>query len=532
MKKLFIVFLILAMFAILASCEALPEELPEELPSEIPDELPDIGTHTHVMSDWAVVDEPTCLATGLEESVCECGYKETRELPITDHIWVEASCKAPKTCDLCEETDGEPLDHSYTEATCLAPSTCEMCGDTVGIALSHQYNYEAICITCGNYAPVGEYKFQSNGDGTCALVNGGSYNVHAVIPSVSPDGDIVTSIDGAFHGSSCLRTVVIPDTVTKINYQAFANCAGLLEVTIPDSVTEIGYGAFSGCTSLKLDKLPKNLEKIGEGAFSLCSFEDLVIPDSVTVIDKFAFERATIGILTLGRGLETVKDYGFMNATIDMVFVPDLSTWCKIDFTTQRSNPLIPPEFSDHTVKLFVDGELLTDLVIPEDITVIKQYAFDHCTSLKSVVIHDRVTEIGDYAFANCQNVESIKMGDGVTTIGVNSFAYCTSLTDLTLSQSLEAIPSAFAYCRSLEFVDIPDSVKIIDREAFFRCTSLRTLVLGHGLEEIGIAAFGECPLVNIYYVGTGDEFAKVIIPDYYLNFSHDQVQCGHVRWE
>ena len=528
MKKLSIILLIISILCLFASCETLPEELPDE----IPEELPDIGIHTHLMSDWAVVDEPTCLATGLEESVCECGYKETRELPITDHSWVDASCKAPKTCSVCEETVGEAIDHSYTEATCLVPSTCKHCGDIVGTTLPHNYGFDAICTVGGEYAPVGEYKFQSNGDGTCALVNGGSYNVHAAIPSVSPDGDIVTSIYGAFTGSSCIRTVVIPDTVTQIGYQAFANCAGLLEVTIPDSVTEIGYGAFSGCTSLKLDKLPKNLEKIGEGAFGLCIFDDLVIPDSVTIIDKYAFERATIGILTLGHGLETVKDYGFMNATIDMVFVPDLSTWCKIDFTTQRSNPLLPPEFSDHTVKFFVDGELLTDLVIPEDITVVKQYAFDHCTSLKSVVIPDQVTEIGDYAFANCPNVESIKMGDGVTTIGVNSFAYCTSLTDLTLSRRLEAIPSAFIHCRSLEFVDIPDSVKIIDREAFYNCTSLRTLVLGHGLEEIGIAAFGWCPLDNIYYVGTGDEFAKVTIPDYYLNFSHEQVQCGHVRWE
>lgn len=524
MKKLSIIFLIMAILCILASCETPPEELPD-----LPD---DGGIHAHIMSDWSIVTEPTCEADGLKEASCDCGYKETEAIPALGHDWVEATCNAPKACNSCQITEGEKLEHSYSEATCLVPSTCEYCGETVGTTLYHNYGLDAVCTMCGNYAPVGQYKFQSNGDGTCTLVNGGSYNVHAVIPSVSPDGDIVTSIYGAFTGSSCIRTVVIPDTVTQIGYQAFANCAGLLEVTIPDSVTEIGYGAFSGCTSLKLDKLPKNLNYIGEAAFGRCVFDDLVIPDSVNKIDKFAFGNSTINSFVIGDGLKTVKMDAFSNATINKVYVSSLSVWCDIEFETQRSNPLFPPEFSDHTVKFFVGGELLTDLVIPEDITVVKQYAFDHCTSLKSVIIPDHVTKIGDYAFANCPNVESVKMGSGVKSLGVHSFSYCTSLTDLTLSQSLEAIPCAFIYCRSLEFVDIPDSVKLIEREAFFRCTSLRTLVLGHGLEEIGIAAFGECPLDNIYYVGTGDELAEVTVPDYYLNFSHDQIQCGHVRWE
>ena len=515
MKKLSFIFLILSVILLISSCQT-PEggALTED--------------HVHEMSDWTVINEPTCVAEGLKESVCECGYRESEAIPTVDHLWSEGSCTEPSICEYCGYAPEAASGHKCTANTCFA--TCESCGEIIENTTAHSYNSDAICIYCGNYAPVGPYIFRSNGDGTCVLVNGGAYNVHAVIPSVSPDGDTVIGIEGAFMGSSCLRSVVIPDTVTFIGYQSFANCGGLLEVTIPDSVVEIGYGAFAGCNKVAEFDLPDRLEHIGEGAFALCVFDELVIPDSVTVIDKFAFERTTISTLTIGRGLQTVKDYGFLNATIQKVIAPNLSLWCKIDFTTQRSNPLLPPEFSDHIVDFYVGDELLTDLVIPNDIIEIKQYTFDHCQSLKTVVIPDHVTKISDYSFANCFNVEVVRMGDGVETLGTHSFSYCTSLKDLKLSSRLKIITCAFMYCTSLEKVDIPDSVELIEREAFYNCTELKTLILGKGLKEIGIASFGWCPLNNIYYVGNGIEFQEVIIPDYYLNFSHDQVECSYTR--
>ena len=488
MKKLTIILLILSVIFVIASCVAPPEELPDD------------GIHVHIMSDWTVVNEPTCVAVGLEESTCACGFKETREIPIIDHSWIKASCQAPRTC--------------------------ETCGETTGLARLHIYDNDAICIYCDNHAPVGEYKFRSNGDGTCALVDGGAYNVHAVIPSVSPDGDVVTAIHGAFKGSRYLRSVIIPDTVTTIGSEAFANCNGPLEVTFPDSVTEIGYGAFSGCTSLKLNKLSSNLKTIGEEAFVLCEFDDLVIPDSVIEIAPFAFVDAKITSLTLGRGLEAIGSFAFGYAIIDKICVPDLSTWFKIEFYTPILAPL---EDSDHTAQLYVGGELLTDLVIPDDVTEIKDCTFQYCTSLRSVVIPDHVTGIGWYSFANCPNLKSVKIGNGIESLFSNSFDYCTSLTDLTLGENLIEICD-FKHCKSLEFVDIPDSVWLIGNYSFFGCSSLRTVILGHGIKEIGYSSFGECPIENVYYVGTCEEYDAFLLSGYYLIFSHDQVQCEYKR--
>lgn len=54
-----------------------------------------------------------------------------------EHEWQEASCTEPKTCTLCEETEGEALGHEWEEALCETPKTCARCGLTEGTALGH-----------------------------------------------------------------------------------------------------------------------------------------------------------------------------------------------------------------------------------------------------------------------------------------------------------------------------------------------------------------------------------------------------------
>ena len=67
-----------------------------------------------------------------------------------EHVWLEAACEVPKTCELCGETEGEPGEHLWQEATCTAPKTCAVCGVTEGFKLDHSLS-EATCeqaVTC------------------------------------------------------------------------------------------------------------------------------------------------------------------------------------------------------------------------------------------------------------------------------------------------------------------------------------------------------------------------------------------------
>ena len=65
---------------------------------------------------------------------------------VCEHVWVDANCLTPKTCSLCEETEGEPLGHDWLPAECTLPERCSRCDETVGEALGHTW-VEADCVT-------------------------------------------------------------------------------------------------------------------------------------------------------------------------------------------------------------------------------------------------------------------------------------------------------------------------------------------------------------------------------------------------
>ena len=105
-------------------------------------------------------------------------------------------------------------------------------------------------------------------------------------------GKPVTMIDHvAFHNSSVVTSVTIPDSVTAIPDYAFGFCSQLTNISIPNSVTFIGFSAFNSCTSLKSITLPSSLSTIQSYAFYNCgNLKTIRIPVSVTFIGNYAFD--------------------------------------------------------------------------------------------------------------------------------------------------------------------------------------------------------------------------------------------------
>ena len=167
-------------------------------------------------------------------------------------------------------------------------------------------------------------------------------------------GDIIIPKQVVYQG--------ITYSVTRINEAAFYKCEYLTSIMIPNSVTAIESSAFYDCSSLTTIIIPNSVTTIGQYAFYKCSgLTSVTMSNSVTSIGYEAFYKCN---------------------KLEKVFVKELSAWCKIKFENEDSNPL---RYAHH---LFSNENTeLTELVIPNDINAINNFAFMGASSLKFVTI-------------------------------------------------------------------------------------------------------------------------------------------------
>ena len=293
-------------------------------------------------------------------------------------------------------------------------------------------------------------------------------------------------------------TVVYEGTVTEFGSNCLQFTNDLYSIVVPEGVEKLGFKAFYACQKLTDIDLPLTLKEIGGNA-------------------GLAFEFCS----DLEKGHFVIKD---------------LKWWCSMVIKGIYSNPIY---YAKHIYD--TNNQEITDLVIPEDITSIGDYAFCRCEGLKSVTFHDKMTYLGansfysctgltnveipasiktinEGAFMRCSNLASVTIPEGIETIGFDAFTYsglktltlpstirdmmqsfvsCEQLETLTLTDGITELDGSFYYCHALKEVRIPGSIKKLSYQDFMRCDNLETVVFDEGVEEI--AGFTDNPkLKNI----------------------------------
>ncbi len=228
-----------------------------------------------------------------------------------------------------------------------------------------------------------------------------------------------------------------------------------------------------------------------------------------------------------GKPVTSIGSYAFgCNSLANINYLGTIDDWCKI-------NGLYSLMYYGTSNKTFsLNGQAVTELVIPNTVTSIPSFAFYYCTNITSVTIPNSVISIGDEAFYFCSSLTSVTIPDSVTSIGDEAFNGCNSLAninylgtiddwckidgldnlmyygtsnktlvidgkeitgELIIPNTVTAIPSYAFYSTNITNVTIPDSVTSIGSSAFDGCNSLTSVTIPDSVTSIGVSAFYGC---------------------------------------
>ena len=354
--------------------------------------------------------------------------------------------------------------------------------------------------SCGGYREYrrGAFRYTvENGEATITEYIG--VNANVTVPDTIGGKPVVAIGTDAFADQLTLKSVTLPDSVTRIEFGAFFRCGALESVTLGEGIREIDALVFSHCDKLTYNEYengsylgsPENpylalvrmspmVETVvfhpdtrvicGE-AFKDCGkLKDLIIPEGILSIGGFALPS-----------LKTISFPATMEHIDGLAF-----HYCRTpsEITVAEGNTAYKSVdgnlFSYDGTRLirYASGKEDTTYTVPDGTVIIEGNAFEYAKHLTEVTLPDSVEEIGDKAFLYCEGLTTLPLGKGLRIIGGQAFGFCKSLTEVTIPDSVEQVNHfTFSFCEKLERVVIGSGVTHLGDEVFYDCDALTEVV-------------------------------------------------------
>lgn len=368
----------------------------------------------------------------------------------------------------------------------------------------------------------------------------------------------------SFRKMSNLKEVVLPKTLKKIGFEAFA-FSGITSITIPESVTEIGNGAFNG-SQLKSLHIPKNAKLSGSIIAYSTTIKKITVDSAhptYAADGKYLYSKTGVAVdyaggltdkrIVIPNYIKNIMHYCFINnqhieTVITHKALEKIYYWTfngcpnlKEIYVTGK-NTLVSNSITDNPNLIvytngkicdFADGERDTcdDFIVKPYIEGMENMSFDYQVMSDGTIRLDKyigtatdviipeeyrgykVTWIKDGAFKSNKTVKSVHIPKSITFIGEAVFADCDNLTKFTTDNSIYGTTGTILYRKDnnriigyacgakTSTLTIPSNIQTIAPCSFWGADNLKTVITNKGLKEIGYSAFKDCKNLKSIYV-------------------------------
>ena len=326
----------------------------------------------------------------------------------------------------------------------------------------------------------------------------------------------VEDLNGTFCGCESLSSVNLYQGLEIIGAQTFAGCKNLTEIRLPEGLLTIGLRAFaeSGLTSVYI---PDTVTRIEQEAFLDCSnltriecgasekpkgWSDAWVPEGVEIV--WGVSREEDPAFSYG------EENGYLYRILDGEAI-------LLGYEGNDKELTLPATLGGKPVteiweKAFsMQGAGIYDVsmdkvVIPEGVKRIGEMAFFECGELSSVVLPDSLESIGEGAFYRCA-LRKVKIPASVSVIPANCFAQCQWMTEIEIPEGVVEIQEDAFYNSSLKKISLPASVTEIHPTAFSRLQLLTSFTVSS--ENPVYSGWGNCLLKGDTVVLATGEFPR-----------------------